>query len=208
MNRLRTPLRIVRAGIRPYLALTALLYGVCLVGFGLALVFPELTADRVTELEEGGTADLVIALMSNVWLFALVTLAMNLLHFGGLSIVLPSMIVPFAGIAIAAYRAFIIGTTLTPTDEAGWVILIPHTLTWILEFQAYVLLSLGAYLLGRAWLRPASVGAPNRRQAYLHGLRQLGWLSLPASVLLVVGAVYEAFSLVYLIGPLQNLLLG
>lgn len=58
---------------------------------------------------------------------------------------------------------------------------------------------LGAHLLGRSWLRPASVGAPNRRAGYVSGLRQIGRLSLPALVLFVVGAVYEAFTLSYLV---------
>jgi hypothetical protein len=71
--------------------------------------------------------------------------------------------------------------------------------TYVIEFQAYILLVLGAYLLGRSWLRPGSVGAPNRRAGYVSGLRQIGWLSLPALVLFVIGAVYEAFTLRYLV---------
>ncbi len=61
---------------------------------------------------------------------------------------------------------------------------------------------LGAYLLGRSWIRPGAVGAPNRRRAYLHGLRQIGWLSLPALALFVIGALYEAFEIIYLVPPL------
>ncbi|SEB40738.1 hypothetical protein [Microbacterium hydrocarbonoxydans] len=34
------------------------------------------------------------------------------------------------------------------------------------------------------------------------------WLSLPALALLVVGAIYEAFSLLYFVYPLQQWLLG
>ena len=61
---------------------------------------------------------------------------------------------------------------------------------------------LGAYLLGRAWLWPGTVGARDRRQGYVRGLRQLGWVSLPALALLVIGAVYEAFEIIYVIPPL------
>ncbi|HZG89079.1 MAG TPA: stage II sporulation protein M, partial [Pseudonocardia sp.] len=71
---------------------------------------------------------------------------------------------------------------------------------------AYILLVLGGYLLGRSWLRPATVGAQNRRQGYARGLRQLGWLSLPALALFVIGALYEAFTLRYLVPPLVQAL--
>jgi hypothetical protein len=57
---------------------------------------------------------------------------------------------------------------------------------------------LGAYILGRAWIRPATIGARNPRQGYVRGLQQLGWLSLTALPLFIVGAIWEAFSLSYL----------
>jgi hypothetical protein len=175
------------------------MYGVSVAGFVTALIFPELNAAQVTSLEDDGTADLVVSLLSNVWLFALVILGVNTLTVGALSILLPSMILPFAGIAVFAYRAFDIGLTLAPADHTGWVALIPHSPTYVIEFQAYVLLVLGAYLLGKSWLRPETIGARNRRQAYVRGLQQIGWLSLPALALFVIGAVYEAFSLRYLV---------
>jgi hypothetical protein len=200
------PLQIIRADFGAYLVINAIVYGSCLVAFGLALIFPELTAGRVASLDANGTIGMIQSLMNNVWLFAVVILGVNTMSVGALSILLPSMIVPFAGIAVIAYRAFTIGLTLAPADESGWVALIPHSLTWLIEFQAYVLLAFGAYLLGKSWLRPHTVGAPNRRQGYVHGLRQIGWLALPALALLIIGAIYEAFSLVYLVNPLIALL--
>jgi hypothetical protein len=196
---LRRPFQIVRGNVGAYLVLNVLVYGVSVAGFVTALIFPELNAAQVTSLEDDGTADLVVSLLSNVWLFALVILGVNTLTVGALSILLPSMILPFAGIAVFAYRAFDIGLTLAPADDTGWVALIPHSLTYVIEFQAYVLLVLGAYLLGKSWLRPETIGARNRRQAYVRGLQQIGWLSLPALALFVIGAVYEAFSLRYLV---------
>ena len=61
--------------------------------------------------------------------------------------------------------------------------------------------------LGKGWVAPHTVGADNRRQGYLRGLRYLGWLALPAVALLIVGAVYEAFSLRYFVHPLAEWLL-
>jgi hypothetical protein len=196
---LRTPFQIVRSNLGAYLVINLVVYGLSVAGFVTALIFPELNAAQVASLDADGTTGLILSLLSNVWLFALVILGVNALTVGALSILLPSMIVPFAGIAVFAYRAFDIGLTLVPADQTGWVLLIPHSLTYVIEFQAYVLLVLGAYLLGKSWLRPGTVGARNRREGYVRGLQQMGWLSLPALALLVVGAVYEAFSLRYLV---------
>ncbi len=195
----RRPLQIVRADLRAYLVLNLIMYGSAVAGFVAALVFPELNAARVTALQDDGTADLVVSLLSNVWLFALVILGVNTLTVGVLLIVLPSLVVPFAGIAFFTCKAVEIGVTLAPADGTGWVNLIPHSQTVVIEFKDYVLLVLGAYLLGRSWLRPATVGAQNRRQGYVRGLRQVGWLSLPALALFVIGAIYEAFTLRYLV---------
>lgn len=201
------PLRIIRANTRAYLVMNAVSYGVFLVGFLVGLAFPQLSEEQHTRLDEDGTADLVQSLFHNPWLFALVILGVNVVKMGVLTIVAPSLVVPWAGIPLFAYWAFTTGLTLVPASDLGWVALIPHSLTLVVEFQAYIVLLLGAFLLGRGWLRPETVGADTRRVGYLRGLRQLGWLTVPAAALLVFGAVYEAFSLRYLVHPLAQWLL-
>ena len=57
------------------------------------------------------------------------------------------------------------------------------------------------------WVRPATIGAQNHRQGYVRGLQQLGWLCLPALILFISGAIWEAFSIRYLIHPLTQWLL-
>ena len=202
MRFFRGPFQIIRANLRAYLVLNAIVYGLCLIGMGVGLLFPGLTAAHGTALHQDGTADLVGRVVGNVWLFSLTIFLVNTLTVGVLRILLPSMIVPFAGIAVYAYWAFNTGVTLAPVNATMAKTMIPHSLTAIIEFQAYALLMLGAYLLGRSWLRPASVGAHDRRQGYVHGLRQFGRLTLPALVLFVIGAVYEAFEVIYLVPPL------
>lgn len=199
MRFLRPSFQIIRAHLGTYLVLNALVYGLFLLGMGAALLFPELNAAMVTSQEEDGTVDLVTSLLQNAWLFALTILAVNVLTVALAMILLPSMVVPFAGIVLFAYKAFTIGVILAPMDATVAKVLIPHSVTILIELQAYVLLTLGAYLLGRGWVRPRTVGARNRREGYLHGLRQVGWLSLPAMALFVVGAVYEAFSLIHIV---------
>jgi hypothetical protein len=204
---LRRPREIVRADLRAYLVLNVVMYGALVAGLVTALILPELRAARLTSLQDDGTADLVVSLLSNVWLFALVILGVNTFTVGVWLIVLPSLVVPFAGLAFSTYWAVQTGVTLAPADATGWVILIPHSLTVLIEVQAYILLVFGAYLLGRAWLRPATVGAQNRRQGYVRGLQRLGWLSLPALALLVIGALYEALTLRYVVPLLVQAML-
>lgn len=201
------PFRIIGENARVYLVANAAGYGIFLVGFVLGLAFPQLSEAQYARLEDDGTGELVRSIFASPWLFALTILAVNTLKMGVLTIVAPSMIVPFAGIALFAYWDVTTGMTLVPQNDVGWVALIPHSLTLIIEFQAYLLLLLGVYLLGTYWIRPRTVGAENRRQAYRRGLRDLGWLTLPALALLVVGAIWEAFSLRYLVHPLAQWLL-
>jgi hypothetical protein len=193
--------------MRAYLIINAAAYGLAIVGFAIGLMFPELSAAQADGLEEDGTVELVRWLVNTPPLFALTILGVNLFRLSLLTIVLPSLIVPFAGLALFGYWAVETGITLVPASPEGWVALIPHSLTFFIELQAYVLLLLGSYLLGRSWLFPRSVGAKNRRQGYIRGLQRIGLLALPALALLIVGAVWEAYSLRYFVYPLTQLLL-
>jgi hypothetical protein len=195
MRLLRQPLQIVRENRRAYLIINVIMYGLMLVGFGLALIFPELIAWRTGALEKNGQADLALSVFARPWLFALTILGVNVLRIGVVSIVAPSMVVPFLGIPLTAYWALTTGMALVPSGSSSWLPLVPHSLTVVVELQAYVLLMLGAFILGRSWVRPSTAGATSRRQGYLSGLRNLGWLTLPAVALLIVGALWEAFSL-------------
>ena len=140
MPLVRAPLQILRTHRRAYLLANLVFYGLVLGGFALGLAVPELAAGRAEGLETDGTADLVGRLLSNVWLFAAMILGVNTITVGLASIVLPSLVIPFLGIAVFAYRAVVIGVTLAPTDQSTWIVLIPHSLTLVIEFQAYILL--------------------------------------------------------------------
>nr|WP_225887129.1 stage II sporulation protein M [Nodosilinea nodulosa] len=206
MRLLRKPFQIIRANFRAYLIINAILYGLVFTGMVAAMVFPNLSATQLATIEENGTADLVRSLINNPWLFSLTILGVNVMT-GALRIVLPSLLVPFTGIAIFAYKAFTLGLAMAPTTKVMAVALIPHSLTILIEFQAYALLMFGAYILGRSWVRPATIGARNHRQGYVRGLQQLGWLSLATLPLFIIGAIWEAFSLRYLVPPLTQWLL-
>lgn len=207
MRFLRRPICIIQRDRQAFLILNGVAFGFFLVGFVLGLMFPELVRAQLVDLEASGQGDLARTVFEKPWLFALVIFAVNTFQVGAAMIVLPSMLVPFLGIVLFAYRALNIGMAVAPTSPTLWVGLIPHSLTVVIELEAYVLFMLGAWILGRSWLRPAVVGATTRRQAYVRGLQSLGWLSLAAVVLLVVGAVWEAWSLTQLFPWLVHVLL-
>lgn len=207
MRAIRRPFQIIRADARPFLILNAAAFGLFLVGCTLGLLFPELVEARATSFDESGNTALVLKVFQTPWLFALVIFAVNTFTVGAAMIVLPSMLVPFLGIALFAYKALTIGMAIVPTTPTLWVGFIPHSLTLVIEFEAYVLLTLGAWILGRSWLQPGTIGATTRRQAYVCGLQRLGWLGLAALVLLVVGAIWEAWSLTQLFPWLVHVLL-
>ncbi|WP_370964467.1 stage II sporulation protein M [Amycolatopsis sp. cg9] len=199
MDRLRRPFRIIRADRRAYLLVNLLVYGVLLLGMALGMLFPDLHAARTASFADGAQGALVGAVVGNGWLFAVVIFLVNVFPTALLLITLPSLVVPFAGLAVFAVKTIDLGITLAPVDRTTGLTLIPHSLTLLIEFQAYVLVMFGAYLLGRSWLRPATVEADTHRQGYRRGLHLLAPLWLPALALFVIGAAYEAFEIYFLV---------
>jgi len=159
-----TPLQTIRNEIRPFLIVNAIALGLFLVGFVLGLVFPELVQAQADDFEASGQTDLLLRVFQNPWLFALVIFAVNTFTVGAAMIVLPSMVAPCLGSPVFAWTAVNIGMAIAPTTPTLWVGFIPHSLTLIIEFEAYALLMLGAWILGRSWLRPGTIGATTRRQ--------------------------------------------
>jgi len=199
MHRLRRPFQIIRADLPAYLLLNVFVYGVLLLGMALGVLFPDLHAARTASFAGGGQGALVNAVVGNGWVFGTVIFLVNVFPTALLLITLPSLAVPFAGLIVFAAKTIDLGITLAPVDTTSRLTLIPHSLTLLIEFQAYALVMFGAYLLGRSWLRPATAGAPTRRQGYVRGLSRLGWLWLPALALFFIGAVYEAIEIYFLL---------
>ncbi|MFB9687331.1 stage II sporulation protein M [Amycolatopsis plumensis] len=167
MNGLRTPVQIIRADLRAYVLVTALVYGMLLLGIALATIFPDLHAARTSSFAGGNQGALVDAVVGSPWLFATTIFLVNVFATALPLIVLPSAVVPFAGLAIFSIKTIDLGILVAPVDRTSALTLIPHSLTLLIEFQAYALVLFGAYLLGRSWLRPTSSGATRPEPARL-----------------------------------------
>ncbi|MFC3745099.1 hypothetical protein [Paenibacillus sp. GCM10012306] len=200
---LRKPLGIIGRNIRPYLVLNLLTYGLLILGLILGYFFPSIAKASVDAMAsvsslspaQGGVMATIDS--GNAPTLAVIILIANLC-FGALGMAtLPSLLIPFSGIVIHALFAGFLGLTYAPYE--GWDVLLPHSLTLLIELQAYIVLMLGAYLLGKYVLSPQANGFTSRWAGYKHGLVETAWLYIPAIVLLILGAIYEGFEVVALL---------
>lgn len=199
MLSIRKAFQVIGSNLRAYLVMNALVYGAVILGLVLGVVFPVANTTATDAFAGSGANGLVQNVAGNGLVFALTIFAVNVFPTALLQITLSSMVIPFVGLGIFTLNALRLGIMLAPVDTGSALTLIPHSLTMLIEFQAYVLVMLGAYLLGRSWIRPATVDASTHRRGYVRGLALLGRLWLPALVLFAVGAVYEVLELYYLV---------
>lgn len=205
MNALRGAWRVVTDYRRPYLILNATYYGLVFLGMVyVAVVNPALQEQLLSSVEgaftEGPLATVGGAYMGgNVLAAAVLTFVVNLSVGSLLSLTLPSLIVPFSGLLLGAYRAVLWGLILAPTGPELALVMIPHSVTLLLEGQAYILALLAVYVQGRAFLWPDSVGASSRRQGYVTGLKLSARLYLLVIVALAGAAIYEALEVTMMV---------
>jgi hypothetical protein len=114
-------------------------------------------------------------------------------------ITLPSLVVPFSGLLMGAYRAILWGLLLSPAAPELRLIMIPHSLTLILEGQAYIMAMLAAYVHGRAFLWPRTVGVITHRAGYKVGLSRTLRIYVLVVLLLALAAIYEALEVILLV---------
>jgi hypothetical protein len=112
------------------------------------------------------------------------------------TITLPSLILPFSGFLIGIYRAVLWGLLLSPAHPDMRLIMIPHSITLILEGQAYILALLAAYIQGRAFLWPKTVGFESHAKGYVEGLKRTGRIYILIILTLAIAAIYEVIEVV------------
>lgn len=195
-------LNLVRTFRRSYFTLNVLYYGLVAAAM---VVYAAFNRPLQQELMENILSSFSQGLLAPVWnaysggqLLAAIalTFVVNLLIGSFVSITLPSLVIPFSGLLLGIVRAVLWGLLFSPpTLEMSGTELIPGLLIFILlvmEGQAYVLTMLAAYLQGRAFLFPQSVGATSRRQGYWVGIKHSLHLYLLVVLQLAAAAIYEA----------------
>jgi hypothetical protein len=112
----------------------------------------------------------------------------NILICSLLLISVPSLVVPFAGLAVVGFRSILWGVGYGHETVTGS----PGLLVMALEGEGYILAAFGSYLLGTRLLFPSQYELPSRRAGFKTGftlLRQLYWL---IGIFLIAAAWFEA----------------
>jgi hypothetical protein len=206
----RNAIAIVRANGRPYVVINIVYYGLVLWGMIVAALFPPLQHRLLAGLHAQAQGKTLLALgakvyaSGNVSLAALATFLVNSVAGAFASITLPSALIPFSGFVVGFCRPVIWGLTLSPTSPKLQLALLPHSLTLLIEGQAYVVAILGSYLWGKWVARPGSSGFATWKHGYAAGLRANVQLYGLILALLAAAAIYEAAEVIALMRLMRN----
>jgi hypothetical protein len=210
MKLLRSALDVLRRSRRPYLILRLVYYGL-IVWTMVYVTYDRSIQERFNQLildtlGSGPLASVIDAYSTGQALLAVALIfAINLVGATFLAITVPSLIIPFAGLLLFAVRALLWGILFAPQPPGA--IGMPEVLTAlgvvgliVLEGEGYILGALGAFIQGRALLKPSSVGAGRPGQGYRYALREQARLYVWIVLVLLVAAVYEV-GLLYVAAP-------
>ena len=201
MNAIKSAWALVQENKRAYIVINVVYYGLVLIFMGVAAFDPALQAELLKTVGQSLMTG-PLAVVGEAYVNAEVLTAIGLpfvvnLFLGSLAfITIPSLVFPFVGLLMGVYRAILWGLIFYPGHPDMQIIMIPHSLTLILEGQAYILALFGTYLQGRAFLWPKSVGLESHWRGYLEGLKRTGKIYLLVTITLIIAAIYEVIEVV------------
>jgi hypothetical protein len=197
-------LALVKEFRRPAIVLNLVYYGLVLCGMIYVAFNPSLQQallkDAGTAFTAGPFAAVGSAYTTGQVLQAVaLTFVVNLL-LGSLAVItLPSLVIPFSGLLMGAYRAILWGLLLSPAAPELRLIMIPHSLTLILEGQAYIMAMLATYVHGRAFLWPRTAGVTTHWEGYKVGVGRTLRIYVLVVLLLALAAIYEALEVIIMV---------
>lgn len=204
-NLIKSAWGLVQENRRAYIIINAVYYGLVIIGM-VYVAFNQELQDQLLKLigqaftEQGPLAFVGQAYLSaDVFKAILATFFINLFAGSFGTITLPSLVIPFSGFVMGIYRASIWGLLLSPAHPDMRMVMIPHSITLILEGQAYILTLLAAYIQGRAFLWPKTVGLETHAKGYLEGVKRTGKLYVLVILTLAIAASYEVLEVVIMI---------
>jgi len=203
-NLLKSAWGLVQENRRAYIVISSIYYGLVVIFMIYVAFNQELQKSLLNEIgAEFMTGPLAFVGQAYVNAQALkailATFFVNLLIGSFGTITLPSLLIPFSGILVGIYRAIVWGLLLSPANPDLRLVMIPHSITLIIEGQAYILTMLAAYIQGRAFLFPKTVGLESRARGYLEGLKRTGKLYTLVILTLAIAAIYEVIEVVIII---------
>lgn len=197
-------LDLVRQNFREYVVLNAMFYGLVTVSMAYVYIFPDIQRELLetvrTEFMELFPSVVEAYTSGNFPLAVALTFSINLILGSFVYITVLSLVIPFGGVVLGFIRAVGWGLLLAPTSpELAWV-MIPHSLTLILEGQGYILAMFAAYIQWKGVVQPKSIGKEKRLEAYLTGIKETIHIYVLVALVLAVSAIYEAFEVIYIVG--------
>ena len=194
---LRLPLAEIRRYKYLFIAMNLIYFGTVLLFMLLAYAVPELQFCLLTNLSsqiEEGSGILGIAgeayMSKNILRAAVTTFAINFPFGSLLCITLPSIIIPGSGILVAGLRSVLWGFLLAPSFSALSMMMLPHSLTLLLEGHGYVIASFFGVLVLVYLFRTAE--GPSAGVRYGRALLMNVRGNVLVIIVLAVAAIYEA----------------
>ena len=202
MSLLRSSLDVLRTDRRALIVLSSVYLGL----FGLGILVSALAPDEAFVADPAGgelspgMAEFFEATFAskNVALTALAVFGVNFFAISVIQTTIPSFIIPFVGVLLTGFRLFMWGIIFTPIGEEDPSFLV-HWVTLLIEGAAYVLVAFAAWVHGRMFLQPSRYGIEGRGRGYLEGLKATGKIYIWVFILLVIGALYESVTLIYVL---------
>ena len=198
---LRLPLAEIRKYKRLFLTMHLIYFGLALLFMLVAYHLPELQVCLLAGVKSqvvDGSGPLAVAgkayLSKNILRAAVTTFAINF-TLGSLAVItLPSVIVPGVGVLAAAFRALLWGLLLAPSFAILSRAMLPHSITLLLEGEAYVIAAFFGLLILVYLFRKAEGPGPARRygRAQLMNIRG----NLLVAIILAIAALYEAIEVI------------
>lgn len=109
---------------------------------------------------------------------------------------LPSIVIPFAGLFKNAVTFGAVGFVMSPIWEGSAAPLVYHSITMTLEMEAYIVASFAVTLMPILWFR--GLRNKNGVLGYLNGFRAISHGTLISGLMLAIAAAYEAITLILL----------
>lgn len=185
---LRRALAIARETLPVYGVINALLYGVFALGMAFGVSFPEAARELGNLLGGSLRQTGILDFASNVPSLALGIFTWNFMSGAFLTTYVPGLFLGVPAPLFNLARFFAIGVALAPTEGLGasfWL----HLPVIIIELQAYIFIACAAV----GWLfRWPRVG-------FVRAWRDYAYSLLPAALLLLIGAWYEALEILVLV---------
>lgn len=197
---------LIHQNLKLYLVLNILYYGLIAAAMAYVFAYPqvqqELMAATMTEASQEIPGVFNAYVSGNFAVAVIGTFLVNLTLGTLVWITLPSLLVPFGGVALGGIRALLWGLLFAPTTPMMAERMTYASLVLVFKGQAYVLAMLAAFIHWRGIIWPANVGETKRLRAYFAGLKKTLRLYLLIIVILALIAVYEAYIVIFIGGRL------